>query len=202
MEDETYVTKISVLVAVASVYFASAFAAPAIGTDTFGPPAAVRQASPCSDTDVMRLCLRAVVITNTIHAKHGKGPVVVGPQAMLKQAEDSSKSMASSSQLRNQNLRKASAKVGCGISLYRSSVTSFFPVKPDLAMSIMTQWESDAGTLENIIGVDDGDWTAVGIFTDDTGNTWGTQTFGKGETNCPLVSGNGASIGTGGMTVA
>jgi hypothetical protein len=139
-------------------------------------------------------CNAGVDITNEIRARHGKsGKVVAGTQSMLDNAVKHSKDMSETS-MEHQNLGAASAEVGCGVFINRENIAMFGGMDKDPAVQCMDQWEKSAGHLENILGAEDGDYVAVGVYK--SGNEWWcTQTFGKpGGGNCPMI---GQSSGAG-----
>jgi hypothetical protein len=144
-------------------------------------------------------CNAGVDITNEIRARHGKsGKVVAGTQSMLDNAVKHSKDMSETS-MEHQNLGAASAEVGCGVFINRENIAYFGGMDKDPAVQCMDQWEKSAGHLENILGAEDGDYVAVGVYK--SGDTWWcTQTFGQpGGGNCPMI---GQSSGGGTTTTA
>jgi uncharacterized protein YkwD len=145
-------------------------------------------------------CNAAVDITNEIRARHGKsGKVVAGTESMLNNAVKHSQEMATSLGLEHQTLSTATAEVGCNVFINRENIAYFGGTEADPAVHCMDQWEKSAGHLENILGAEDGDYVAVGVYKN--GNEWWcTQTFGQpGGGNCPMI---GQSSGGGTTTTA
>lgn len=121
---------------------------------------------------------KAVDITNKIRARVGKGPLKVGPTAMLNNALRHCVRMSKTG-MRHQNLRAATEDVGSGLLINRENVAYYSGIYGDRSKQLMRQWKNSRGHYKNIVGADKGDYVVVGVFTDRYGRTWGTQTFGK-----------------------
>lgn len=119
----------------------------------------------------------AVDITNTIRAAAGKGPLNVGPAAMLNNALRHSAEMSKTG-MRHQNLR-AAEDVGRDLFINRENVAYYRGIDGNPAQQLMGQWENSQGHYANIMNAKAGDYVVVGIFTDSSGKTWGTQCFAK-----------------------
>lgn len=90
----------------------------------------------CAENDADCMCMEALRITNEIRAKVGKGPVMVGPKNMLRNAANHSKAMSDYLGMEHQDLGEAAEKVGCDIFMNRENVAWYNGMDVDPAVQL------------------------------------------------------------------
>jgi uncharacterized protein YkwD len=150
----------------------------------------------CSESDQACLCQMAVKYNTAIRAKHGKGPVAIGNQAMLDNAIKHGREMEGGP-FEHQNLGKVTDEVQCKVFCSGENIAKYSGKSDDPAKKCMDMWENSSGHLANILR--DNDYTVIGIYISN-GWTYCTQTFGlkgsgKGDESGPKCApvGGGSS---------
>lgn len=124
----------------------------------------------------------ALQYVNDIRISRGLAPFHVGTVSMLDNAVSHSRFMLDSNSFNHQDLSEVTQSIGCGIFCGAENIAYFGGKQSNPAKMCVDMWKNSEGHLANILS-DANQLTVIGIFGEEGGKTYCTQTFGSVDLN-------------------